>query len=199
WYLVFSQLVPGDKTRMVPASALVNDIKFTLIPKDFKYYVLALDDYRQKHLKVKKRPLVHWCLLKPVGDEVCPVCGAPKLKRQKLCARCSGLLHRMQRARFTRQAIEGVWTYLHHYGFVDYYTGMDLDTDDPKSPWYLVFDHWSPRDPRKIVVTLALVNRMKGDLTEKEFWYFIHQLAQHFRRGTPVRKRKLKFWSRPYR
>jgi len=105
----------------------------------------------------------------------------------------------MKGARFPREAINGVWEYIRKYGFICYYTGMQLDLDDPKSPWYLVFDHWNPRDPRKIVITSALVNRMKSDLTEEEFWYFIRQLANHFRNGTVVRKRKLAFWSRPYR
>jgi hypothetical protein len=105
----------------------------------------------------------------------------------------------MKLLRFPRHAINRVFDYLHTYGFVCYYTGMSLDLDDPKSPWYLVFDHWIPRDPRKIVVTSALVNRMKGDLTEKEFWYFIRQLANHFKYGTPVRKIKLAYWCRSYR
>jgi hypothetical protein len=105
----------------------------------------------------------------------------------------------MKILRFPRETINAVLDYLHTYGFVCYYTGMPLDLDDPQSPWYLVFDHWIPRDPRKIVVTSALVNRMKGDLMEKEFWYFIKQLANYYRYGTPVRKIKLAYWSRPYR
>jgi hypothetical protein len=105
----------------------------------------------------------------------------------------------MKILRFPRKAMDDVWRYLRTYGFVCYYTGMPLELDDIKSPWYLVFDHWNPRDPRKIVVTSALVNMMKGDLTEDEFWYFIRQLANFYRKGSPVRKRKLKFWSRPYR
>jgi hypothetical protein len=76
---------------------------------------------------------------------------------------------------------------------------MQLDLDDPQSPWYLVFDHWIPRDPRKIVITSAVVNIMKSDLTEDEFWYFISQLANFHRYGTTVRKKKLAYWLRPYR
>ena len=105
----------------------------------------------------------------------------------------------MKLSRFPREAINGVWDYIRKYGFVCYYTGMSLDLDDLKSPWYLVFDHWMPRDPRKIVITSAVLNIMKSDLTEKEFWYFIRQLANFYRNGTPVRKIKLAYWSRPYR
>jgi len=42
------------------------------------------------------------------------------------------------------------------------------------------------------------VNIMKTDLTEDEFWYFISQLANFYRKGSAVRKRKLAYWSRPY-
>jgi hypothetical protein len=76
---------------------------------------------------------------------------------------------------------------------------MSLEIDDDTSPWYLVFDHWMPRDPRKIVITSALLNEMKSDLTEEEFWYFIRQLANFRRHGSVVRKRKLAYWCRPYR
>ena len=96
----------------------------------------------------------------------------------------------MRRARFPREAMLGIWDYLRKYGFVCYYTGMPLDLDDPKNPWYLVFDHWMPRDPRKMVITSTLLNVMKSDLTEEEFWYFIRQLANFRRHGTPVRKEK---------
>ncbi len=200
WYLVFSRLVPGDKSKIVPASALVNEMKLALSWREFWYYVLALDDYRRKHLKIKKRPVKHWRRLGPsTGNGTCPVCGQPVVKGHKYCPRCSRLVFRMRLERFPRKSINSLLDYLHKYGFVCYYTGMSLDTHDPKSPWYLVFDHWKPRDPRKIVATSALLNAMKGDLTEKEFWYFIRQLANFRRHGTPVRKIKLAYWSRPYR
>jgi hypothetical protein len=212
WYLVFSRLNPGDKSRIVPASALVNAMKSFLLKKEFWYYVFALDDHREKHLKVKKIPLVHWHGLNLndlkgakgtvpfVGDKVCAGCGqAAALKGRKYCAKCARLAYRMKRARFPREAVNGVWNYVRKYGFVCYYTGMPLDLDDPQSPWYLVFDHWMPRDPRKIVITSGLLNIMKSDLTEAEFWYFIRQLANFRRHGSVVRKRKLAYWCRPYR
>ena len=201
WYLVFSRLKSGDKSRIFPASALLNAMKSFLLKKEFWYYVLALDDHREKHLKVKKIPLVHWHGLNASKDNrVCAGCGqAAALKGRKYCARCARIASRMKRARFPREAILAVWAYIRKYGFVCYYTGMLLDLDDLKSPWYLVFDHWMPRDPRKIVITSGVLNIMKSDLTEEEFWYFIRQLANFRRHGTAVRKRKLAYWCRPYR
>ncbi len=198
WYLVFCRVNPGDKTKIVPASALFAVMKGRLLKKEFRYYVLALDDHRKKHLRVKKIPLVHWQGLGP-GDNICAGCGhAAALKGRKYCVRCARLNVRMKCARFPREAILGVWDYLRKYGFVCYYTGMPLDLDDFESPWYLVFDHWIPRDPRKIVITSSLLNIMKSDLTEEEFWYFISQLANFYRKGSVVRKRKLAYWCRPY-
>jgi hypothetical protein len=198
--LVFSRLNPGDKSKIVPASALLSVMKAGLSTKEFWYYVLALYDHRVKHLKVKRIPLVHWQGLgSSMNDKVCAGCRrAAALKGHKYCARCARIAIRMKRARFPREAIDGVWDYIRKYGFVCYYTGMPLVLDDPKSPWYLVFDHWIPRDPRKIVITTALLNKMKSDLTEDEFWYFIRQLANFRRHGTAVRKRKLAYWSRPF-
>jgi len=201
WFLVFSRQNPGDKSRIVPASALFNAMKSFLLKKEFLYYVLALDDHRKKHLKVKRIPLVHWHGLNAsMGEKVCAGCAqATALKGRKFCARCTRIAYRMKRARFPRKSILGVWDYVQKYGYVCYYTGMPLDLEDLKSPWFLVFDHWMPRDPRKIVITSAVINIMKSDLTENEFWYYISQLANFRRYGTPVRKRKLAYWLRPYR
>jgi hypothetical protein len=200
WYLVFNRLNPGDKSKIVPSSALLSVMKASLLKKEFWYYVLALDDHRKKYSKVKKIPLVHWQGLSSKGDKICAGCGqAAALKGRKYCARCARIALRMRRARFSRKAINGVWNYVRKYGFVCYYTGMLLDLDKARSPWYLNFDHWMPRDPRKIVITSALLNKMKSDLTEEEFWYFIRQLANFRRHGSVVRKRKLAYWCRPYR
>ncbi|MBF0570341.1 MAG: hypothetical protein HQL12_00570 [Candidatus Omnitrophica bacterium] len=200
WYLVFSRLDPADKAKIVPAAAFLNEMKSSLSEKEFWYYVLALDDHREKHLKVKKIPLVHWQVGSSTGDKVCAGCWrAPALKGRKFCARCARIAFRMKHDRLFRECINEIWDYVRKYGFVCYYTGMPLELDDPKSPWYLVFDHWMPRDPRKIVITSSLLNEMKSDLTEKEFWYFIRQLANFRRHGSVVRKRKLAYWCRPYR
>ncbi len=199
WFLVFSHPDPWDKNKIVPAAALFSAMKSRLSEKQLRYYVLALDDHRKKNLKVKRIPLVHWLGLGP-GEKLCDGCRrAAALKGRKYCATCVRIDYRMKHDRLFRECMNEIWEYVRKYGFVCYYTGMPLNLDDPKSPWYLVFDHWMPRDPRKMVITSYLVNEMKSDLTEDEFWYFIHQLANYYRKGTAVRKRKLAFWCRPYR
>jgi hypothetical protein len=73
---------------------------------------------------------------------------------------------------------------------------MDLELYDASSPWYCVFDHWTPHHPGKVVITSALINQMKSDLTEEEFWYYVKQLADFKEKGTKVHKRKLAYWYR---
>jgi hypothetical protein len=82
------------------------------------------------------------------------------------------------------------------HGFVCGYTGIALDLDNPKSPWYFEFDHETPGDKSKVVLTCALINEMKSDRTKEEFKYYVCQLAKCFTTGAKIRKRKLKYWYR---
>ena len=96
------------------------------------------------------------------------------------------------------KVVKKIWEYVKKYGYVCYYTGMALDMEDPHSPWFCVFDHWAPHDPRKIVITSALINGMKTVLAEKEFWSVSTALANFRRRHIPFKKRKLTFWDHDY-
>ncbi len=201
WYCDFDHWIPGDPRKIVICAALVNDMKQDLSQKEFRYYVLQLDDHRRKHTKVKKRRLIYWYRLSCTSKtgRRCYICGRPTPSRwHKFCPRCSTVAKRLIAERYSPKTKEAVFDYLRKYGFVCYYTGMELDLFNEHSPWYLTFDHWIPNDPRRLVITSRMVNAMKQDLTEKEFWYIISQLADHFRKGTKVRKIKLKYWSRPY-
>ena len=68
--------------------------------------------------------------------------------------------------------------------------------ENDQSPWYGVFNYLTPGDPSKVVLTCALFNEMKSDLSIKEFWYYIGQLANYIRYGTKIRKKKLVYWYR---
>ena len=99
---------------------------------------------------------------------------------------------------FPSAAIKGVLDFVHKNGYVCYYTGMPLDMSDRKSPWYGVIDHWIPNDFKKLVLTSALINEMKSDLTEKEFWYFIEQLYNYKKNHIKIKKKKPVYWYRLY-
>jgi len=98
--------------------------------------------------------------------------------------------------RLTHATIQAVWDYIRKYGYVCYYTGIELDMSDPKSAWYGVLDHWIPGDNRKVLLTSALFNEMKSDLTEAEFWYYIGQFYHFKKNGTPIRKKTPVHWER---
>ncbi len=199
WYCTFNHLIPGDPRKIVLTSSLLNEMKEDKTIKELWYYVLQLDDHRKKHTKFRKKNPIHWHRLNPPNVKECAGCGRSILiKRNRYCDTCTRIAQRMRFKFFSHMAKKAIWAYIRKYGYVCYYTGMALDLDDEKSPWYLVFDHWKPRDSRRLVLTSRLVNEMKEDMTEKEFWYMISQLANHIRKGTRVRKIKLRYWSRPY-
>jgi hypothetical protein len=196
WYCVLSCPDKRNPNKMVLAAALFNEMKMELTKSEFRYYVLQLHDNRTKHTKIKKKPIIHWNRLAP---SACCICGQPKLSANSpYCAICSRIAYRMKMLRLPTTTKKAIWDYIRKNGYVCYYTGMPLELINSHDSWYLVFDHCNPRDPKKVVITSFLVNEMKNDLTEDEFWYYIAQLANHFRKGTPVKKIKLKYWARNY-
>ena len=65
-------------------------------------------------------------------------------------------------------------------GFRCFYTGVILDEKNSKSPKYLSFDHKTPRCEDEMVVTCALMNDMKTDMSDAEFRRVVIELANHF-------------------
>jgi len=129
----------------------------------------------------------------------CWACGAPVHRyNAKFCLRCAKFGQRMRTKHFPPETVKAIWEYIRKYGYVCYYTGMALDLENRKSPLYLVFDHWIPGDPSKVVITSALVNEMKSDMSQDEFEDTVCQLADHFKKGTPVVLRPFVYWDRVY-
>jgi len=61
-----------------------------------------------------------------------------------------------------------------------HYTGIALNTDDHHDHRYLSLEHQTPGDETKIVVVSALINRMKTDLSDREFRRMVSALARKF-------------------
>ena len=97
---------------------------------------------------------------------------------------------------FSSEVNEEIRRHLRANGYVCQYTGIPLDTEDYRSPWYLVFNCVTPGDRSRVFLTCALFNEMKSDLTIKEFWYYIRQLANFKRKHSRIRKKKLDYWYR---
>ena len=128
------------------------------------------------------------------GDR-CVVCGAGTHRPADACARCKRILDRVETRRDASggvrradaaarlRALAGSWR---DGAFHCFYTGVCLIEDH--SRWrdhrYLVFEDRIPGDGASVVVTCALVSRMKADLAEDRFKLIVTELAKVFDGGT---------------
>jgi hypothetical protein len=128
------------------------------------------------------------------GDR-CVVCGAGTHGSANACARCKRILERVETRRDASgglrrvnaaarlRALAGSWR---DGAFHCFYTGVGLIEDH--SRWrdhrYLVFEDRIPGDGASVVVTCALVSRMKADLIEDRFKLIVTELANVFNGGT---------------
>lgn len=216
WYCVFDHLIPLDPSQIVLTSAMINEMKSALSEREFWFYIEQLADFNTDHKKIKKIKLAYWRrryageerhgsagerrLAKPKWKgkhKKCCLCGRPVFAlRSKYCLQCSRFAHRLEMQGFGKKTVEAILDYVREYGFTCFYTGMRLDMADARSPWYCVFDLLTPGDRSRVVLTSALFNEMKSDLSIKEFWYYIRQLASYKRNHTKIRKKKLVYWYR---
>ena len=95
-----------------------------------------------------------------------------------------------------KDAVKEIEDHVRRHGFICQYTGTKLNMTNHKDPFYFSFDHMVPGDNRKIVLTFALLNEMKSDMTYEEFKYYVRQFARFFDTGAKIIKRRLKFWVR---
>jgi hypothetical protein len=204
WYCVFDHWVPGDDRKIVLTSFLINDMKTALSAAEFWDLVEELYNFKTYDTPMKKKKLRYWKGFFRDIREVkgpqrkCCICGKPfyvNANNEKYCRMCAELVWRMEIKKFPAATVKQVLDSIREHGYVCYYTGMPLERN-PLSPWYVVLDHWMPGNPQKVVLTSALLNDMKSDLTEDEFWYFIKQLYCHHFKGKRFRKRRVGCWAR---
>jgi hypothetical protein len=187
-------------------------MKSDLSEDEFWFYVRQLASFIRRHTKVIKKKLRYWdrdysleddldLMVEPdcisVYSGICHGCGKRLLNNHiKFCPVCATINFRLLHEHVPAATIEDIWRYIRKYGYICYYTKMPLDVTDPGSPWYCVFNHRNPRDPKKkVVITSALLCAMKSGLSEKDFWYMILQLANYKEKHIKVRKKKLDFGS----
>lgn len=218
WFCVFDHWAPHDSRKIVITSSLINGMKSDLSEGEFWYYAKALANFKRKHIKIKKKKPAYWdhnyafleneteAFLDPPAypmarSGTCGICG--KRLANKLftyCPRCAKIVYRLRHEsqHLPPDTIEDTINYIRKNGFTCYYTGMALNMTDPTSPWYCFLNHWRPGDLGKIVITSALLNVMKADLTEDEFWYYIQALADYKEKGKKILKKRPVFWNRLY-
>lgn len=128
-------------------------------------------------------------------SERCAVCGAEKHQMANTCARCKHILDRVETRRDASGAVRRVdraarlramresWR---DGAFHCFYTGVALVDDSRRfrDHRYLVFEHRIPGKEASVVVTCALIGRMKTGLTEEQFKEMVTELARAFDGGT---------------
>lgn len=116
----------------------------------------------------------------------CVVCSVPSLRGSNLCERCRRLRNRLDirkdadgRSRRPDKAarlaaMKDQWD-PEAGAFRCYYSDVEL-TDDYPSHRFASWEHLTPGDETSVVLVADLINKMKTDLTEKEFGAMIRAL-----------------------
>jgi hypothetical protein len=107
------------------------------------------------------------------------------------CRRCKRIIERLdtrrtasgERRRFDRQAridaLRRAWDPTAR-AFRCHYTGVELLTDNQHSNLYLSLEHQTPGDEGNVVIVSSLINRMKTDLSDRQFRQMVQALAASF-------------------
>jgi len=131
-------------------------------------------------------PVAHFRTMPEPESHPCPACQKPAKARSHYCPRCEKIV---DRARITLPVALILAALIDAYdsaadSFRCYYTGAILDTNNPKSPFYLVFDHLDP-GKEKVVACARVINEMKKDFLEKEIRIIVPALSDHMEKGIP--------------
>ena len=115
----------------------------------------------------------------------CEICGNPSYHKYSLyCERCKKLMKKGSRRKIEREVCKNALTQAWGGdGFYCHFSGKKLEGKNSKSPWYLTFDHITPRQSNKIVIAAAIINDMKSDMSESEFRNMVIALANYFNGG----------------
>jgi hypothetical protein len=109
----------------------------------------------------------------------CDICIRDVGKYRKYCQRCHKFVYRAGRKMAHVLALKRDYDEEHDV-FRCHYTHIVLDENDPKSPRYLTFDHLVPglKTVDNQVITFALYNENKTDMTNDEFVAFSREVVR---------------------
>ena len=127
----------------------------------------------------------------------CVVCGRKPHPGSIYCPRCRQWTKWGPEAMERRKAMLAAYDKRKH-GFICHYTGLELNDTDPKSPWYVSFDHGIPRKRGGLVVAALWITIMKEDLSRDEFYKVIREQERVFKTGNVFTKGvcRFKYWKR---
>jgi hypothetical protein len=214
--LCFDHITPRKSSKLATSSMLGNSMKSDLGGEEFDPAMLELGRHRmgapfQKNII----GFIYWAerpvpLAAPLPPFVlaaerarapvteCEICGDEPFPRSIFCPRCrrfvfSGGHDHRPRVRALKRAWDPVLRM-----FICYYTGIPLDITNPRSPWYLTFEHRTPGNEWSQVVAASWVNAVKTALSEYEFWKIILEYARWKREGGVFNPDvvKYRYWNR---
>jgi len=205
----FDHCIPGKKNDLKLTFRALNQIKSSFSWDEFVKIVLELDAHFDG--KPFDRDVVEYLYWRPAGKappaeparagragpvrakkaKPCVVCGLPT-RTLYYCDRCRRLVQRTNDRLVKRKALQESWDRIRQR-FICYWTGIELEEVDWKSPHFVSFDHLTPGVKEPQVACANWVNRMKTMLTEDGFRIFVRELARFLRGEGPFRKKKLRF------
>jgi hypothetical protein len=215
--LCFDHLIPRKSSVLDTSSMLFNSMKSDLGPDEFPRASREL--VRHRNGSPFNRDIVrfrYWAervlLLAPpllgrralrleytsVLHSGCDICGKPSYPHSIYCPLCRRFVFWGGKDHIPRvKALKQAWR-PELGGFVCYYTGVLLDTSDPRSPWYMTFEHRTPGKDDTQVMAASWVNAMKTSLTESEFWAVMMEYDRYLREGGEFNRNIVKFsyWNR---
>ena len=201
WYLNFDHVIPGKKGKLVVCADLINEMKsdmsgeeFTTIIREFARYVeTGKFDKEAIELKywirlVRPSKLGAGRIPAPKGTAItdCHVCGKKTVPGSIYCARCRKFVFGKYEHQARRKALKEAWS-KEQDGFLCHYTGIKLEENNTKDPWYLSFDHSLPGKKGTLAVSARFMNTVKSTLTEKQFIAVMEALDRHLD-GVPFDK-----------
>jgi hypothetical protein len=217
FYLTFDHIIPGDNSKLVCCARFINELKTSQSEAEFKTNIPLLADHFELGTPIDKstfkleyfnkftRKTRKLTPAEPPDlptriwkSDVCVVCGKEPGDRSLFCSRC----RRFLLGQFNRAACRAAMVQAYDKeidGFRCHYTGVVIETEDGKSPWYFSFDHRFPDKSGNLAISAIIINDMKTELADYEFIAVVKQLAKHFTTGEPFDLAGVKFeyWVRP--
>lgn len=119
----------------------------------------------------------------------CKICGVDNIPSQSFyCLNCRKLVDKASKGkrRIGRKVAAQALKLARRKGkkgFYCHYTDVEVLVDKKYegSPRYINFDHRTPGKNDDIVISTALINDMKTDMSEEEFKNIVNELDRHFR------------------
>jgi len=121
----------------------------------------------------------------------CLVCEKPHTSRSKLCPRCQAIRNSRHDWALKPDDMRAAYDKASDC-FRCIYSGVCLDENNPKSPYYRSTDHWVPGE-KKVVLCGWLFNFMKSSLTGPELIKVVPHLDDVLRGKIPFDKDIIEF------